>query len=506
MTIAMRALSPNLRIAGRWRAAWTVHSPLAIILAVQALVATLALHNTAFLDEALYSDAGMQIDRSLMGGPPPSENFALYFSGHPYLYPVVAGILSTHGGIELVRLFSTVCMLVVTACVYWIALNCFDRASAVAAAMLFAFQGTTLFLSHFATYDAPCLALLAVATVLAIKVSTASDPAIAVAIGPILLLAVGVKYVALIFVPAVVALMALRTFKYAGWKRMCLHVALTLGAMAVVAVPLYSVINHDFLSGIFFTTANRSVFIKSDPQDLMRIIVTLGGLLWLMSFLGLVLIDSRERLFALGLVGVSFLAPAYHVYTGEIVSLQKHVGFGLFFVAPLAGFAISRLASRSASVRLDRRWIATVVLSLIVFIAGINQAQWYFNSWPSSSSLINAMRTQVRPATDRYLCEDVEVVRYSLDDITSPYQYSGMGYFEYTNSRGQDLTGKAAYTAAISEGHFDLIELSFGSYAGLAYELLPTIQGNQHYHLIAKIPYGDSYGPGYYYIWRKEAD
>lgn len=481
-------------------------SPLAVILTLQTLLGVLTLHNTAFLDEALYIDAGTQLGRALAGGPPARENFAAYFSGHPYLYPLLAGFLNAYGGLETVRCFSTVCMMVVTICVYWITSRCFNHTSAVAASLLFALQGPTLFLSRLATFDALCLALLAVAMVLAVQVSTARDPVAAVAVGPVLLLAVGVKYAALLFVPAIIALMVLRTAVYQGWPRAGLHMSLTLGAMGAIVLLLYKVINEDFLSGMLLTTTNRSAIIitKSSPLTLLGIVLTLGGLLWLLGFIGLLLTGKAERPFMLGLVVASLLAPAYHLYIGESVSLHKHVDFGLFFIAPLAGYAVSSLTGELGPVRLDHRWVAGVILSLIVFISGMSQAQWYFRTWPNSSNLTTAMRTQVHPATGRYLCEDAEVERYALEDVTSPEQYTGLSYFEYTDSQQQHLTGQAAYTAAIAEGHFDLIELSFGQFSSLDNALLPAIQGNHQYHLIAKIPYSDSYGSGYYYIWRKQ--
>lgn len=479
-------------------------SPLAVILTLQSLLAVLTLHNTAFLDEALYIDAGTQIGRALTGGPPAHENFASYFSGHPYLYPLLAGFLNAHGGLETVRWFSTVCMMVVTICVYWITSRSFDHTSAVAASLLFALQGPTLFLSRLATFDALCLALLAVAMVLAVQASTARDPVAAVALGPVLLLAVGVKYAALLFVPAIIAIMALRTIAHRGWGRAFLHVALTLGAMGVIALPLYAAINHDFLSGMLFTTTNRSAIIKSPPLTLLGIVVTLGGLLWLLGFVGVLLTSKAERPYMLGLVAASLLAPAYHVYSGEIVSLHKHMDFGLFFIAPLAGFAVSTLTGEHGLVRLDRRWVAGVILSLIVFITGTSQSQWYFKTWPNSSNLTAAMRTQVRFGTGKYLCEDAEIARYTLEDVTRPEQYTSLSYFEYTNSQQRHLTGQVAYTTAIAESHFDLIELSFGVFSPLDKELLVAIRGNHQYQLIAKIPYSDSYGSGYYYIWRKQ--
>jgi RND superfamily putative drug exporter len=60
----------------------------------------------------------------------------------------------------------------------------------VVAAGLFAFQGPVLFLGHLATYDALCLALLALATVLALSADAAREPVGAMGVGAVLLAAV----------------------------------------------------------------------------------------------------------------------------------------------------------------------------------------------------------------------------------------------------------------------------------------------------------------------------
>ena len=78
------------------------------ILAMQASIALVTLRNSAFQDEGLYLYAGRQIFRHLMGGPPPLEQYAFYFSGYPYLYPVVGGILDMIGGLELARVIPQV--------------------------------------------------------------------------------------------------------------------------------------------------------------------------------------------------------------------------------------------------------------------------------------------------------------------------------------------------------------------------------------------------------------
>ncbi len=506
ITIVMRVpqVLTKPRTAQARAARWTTYAPLLLILALQVAEGALLLRNTAFQDESLYIYAGAQIWHSLMGGPPPPENYAQYFSGYPYEYPLLAGILNGLGGLELVRWFSTLCMVVVTVCVYAIASRLYSRVSGFAAAGLFAFLGPTLFLSRLATFDALCLMLVALSAAVAIQVSEAREPAGAVMLAPLLILAFGAKYAALIFIPLVIGLMAVRTLETRGWGRTLLHVFLTTATTAALAFVLYRSLNHDFLAGLTGSTTNRTPITKDSIFTLLAIIASFGGLVWALGLIGVLFSNKRDRLISLGLLVSALAMPAYHLYTGEAVSLQKHVGFGLFFIAPLAGHALAEMVSRVGAVRLDIRWVAALMLFVVGFVSGITGASWWYHTWPNSTQLVATMRTQVRPVTGHYLCEDMEVVRYYLAGETTSPEYTGLGFFQYTDPNGNLLTGDAAYTAAIASGYFDVVELSLVN-GSLDTTLQTALKANPQYQLIARIPYTNSYGRSYYLIWRKSS-
>src|SRR6266567_5963040 len=122
--------------------------PLPLILLLQAITSLLALRNTAFQDEALYLLAGREILLSWVGKVPYLEPYGLYFSGYPFFYPVIGGILDFLGGLEAARLFSLLCMLIVTTCVYFMTKQFFDCKSALIAAFLFACEGPVSFLGR----------------------------------------------------------------------------------------------------------------------------------------------------------------------------------------------------------------------------------------------------------------------------------------------------------------------------------------------------------------------
>jgi hypothetical protein len=112
-------------------------------------------------------------------------------------------------------------------------------------------------------------------------------------------------------------------------------------------------------------------------------------------------------------------------------------------------------------------------------------------------------KTQVRPASGRYLVEQFEVSRYYSQDDTYNWQWTGLDFFEYTDKQGRYYFGKEAYVKAVNDGYFDLIQLNYGFDAQTAVIIQQAIKYSKKYVLIDKIPYQDSYGSGYFWIWRK---
>ncbi|WP_157936872.1 hypothetical protein [Geodermatophilus chilensis] len=84
-------------------------------------MASLRLSNSAFQDEALYLYHGHWMIDSWLHGADLDSNPSAWFTGAPQLYPVLAALLDGVGGLELARLFSTLCMLSATVAVHWTA-------------------------------------------------------------------------------------------------------------------------------------------------------------------------------------------------------------------------------------------------------------------------------------------------------------------------------------------------------------------------------------------------
>src|SRR5258708_4001676 len=343
---------------------------LPLILAFQALISWLLLQNTAFQDEALYVYAGGQVWRHWLHGLPLLDPYNYYFSGYLYVYPIIAGPLDMVGGLELVRLFSLVCMLMVTACGYYVTKQLFSQKSAVFAAIFLVCQGPVLFLSRLATYDALCLCLLAVGMALAVKASLAQRPWWALGIGPLLVLAFFTKYAGLLFIPSILATLALCTLLRRGWRSMLVRGTLGVLSLAVVGTLAAMVVIHfdpTMLQGIAFTTTNRHTFGVDSRLGLVENVVEMVGLSFSVGLAGLVFSRKKHLLIALLLLGSALLVPAYHIDKAELISLDNHLGYSMFFVLPVAGYALASLSGFRQSFSSRRYWLPRGANFLVLF-------------------------------------------------------------------------------------------------------------------------------------------
>ena len=477
---------------------------LPLILVFQALLSVVLLRNTAFQDEALYLLAGQDIVRGWLHLSNFPVQWAYFLSGYAYFYPVIGGTLAMLGGVGLARMFSLLCMLVANLCVYSMTKYFFDRNSALLASILFAFQAPVLFIGRLATYDSLCLALIALSVILALHASKARSPWAILGIGPLLVLAFLAKFAGLLFIPLPLAILAWCSLQKQGWLKTLLRLGLAVFSLVATSVITYIIIDKGALHAVSASTTSRDVIVKTAPLFLIQYIITLSGLAFALGLLGLALGGRRHLLTGLLLFGSSLLVPAYHIYEGELISLHKHLAFSMFFLMPLAGYAVAHIAGNQHRLSLGRHWLAGLAICLMLFSTGVEQAQTLYGAWAPSTSLVTTMLTQVRLGSGRYLAEDFDVCRYYLQDETDLWQWSSLDFFDYTDKQGHYLAGEDAYKAAIHEGYFAIVELSYGYNAALAVFIGQQLAASGKYELIARIPNSNSYGRGFFWIWRKK--
>jgi putative flippase GtrA len=493
----------------RWALLDSVPWSLVVILAAQATMSLrLMWTNTAFLDEATYLFAGhVEIAHWLHGSAAPA--YATYFSGAPVLYPPLAALAASAGGLIGARLLSMAFMLGATALLWGVATRLFGRWAGFLGAALFAALGPTQFLGAFATYDAMSLFLLTAATWCVVASEDRDDSTLLLIAGAALLaLANATKYASMLFDPTIVALGALAVTRRRGVKAAVGRGGLIAAITVAMDAGLLALGGSPYFTGLLSTTVSRAVggnpasVVLTDASRWIGIACIPAAISVLV-----VLARRRDRVQAaiVGLLAVSgVLAPLNQARIHTTTSLSKHVDFGAWFAAIAAGFLIMQFA------RISRRRWAGAVLALLASAAvlvpaavvGRTQSGYFFQTWPNSSQVTYRLQSLTRQHQGHYLTEDYDVPAYYLQDHVAWWQWSDTWFFAYTPA-GADhtLKGLAAYQAAIQHHYFSLVILDFGDTANTDRAITADIRQAGTYHVIAELPYWDKFGVGQFTVW-----
>ena len=490
------------------RRTWVSRAVLAAILLVQAAL-SLRMSNTAFEDEALYLYSGHLEIAHLLHGAALQGDYASYFSGAPVVYPVLGAAADSIGGLGAARTVSLLAMLATTGLLYSLTRRLFNERVGLCAAVIFSVTESALYLGHLATYDAPALCLLALASWIVVRTAAFRWPVYLLA-APVLTLAVADKYAAALFVPTIVLLSGLAAGPRHGRLALIPPFALAAATGVLLDVALH-VAGYSYLIGIEFTTTDR--FAGTTPTTvLLRDCLQWGALPFALALIGAVAYairpttepgeqiaapGGRLRRVALGvlLTGTALLAPADQIHLHTLTSLQKHIGFGLFFAAPFAGVGLARIVGDHF-----RRAQVGVVIWAAALVLGMTQSNDLFQAWPDATPLIGAMSRYLQPGA-HYLAEVDEVPIYYLRQRADaqPRQFTSTYFISYTAKDGQVLTGQAGFVAAIKAGYFRVIEYDGQVTPGLDTVLARALRADPAYRLAATLPVNG--GQVTYYVW-----
>ena len=462
---------------GRW--------PLAVVLAVQAVLSLrLVWSNTAFQDEGLYLRAGhLEWARWLHGTPIP--DFPSYFSGAPVIYPPVAALADSIGGLAAARILSLCFMLGVTSLLWAATARLYGRRAALLASALFATLGGTQFLGAFATYDAMALFLLALAAWLGIRSAGCPFRArtvLLIAAGVTLAVADAVKYATALFTPVVLIVVAL-----AVWQRrdggVWLSATFTLGcSWLILILGAIAAGGRDYWVGIRTSTLDRP------PSDVAVATILQRAYVWtslilVLAVLGAVLAsrsEVRAKLLPAVLAAAALLAPAAQARLHTTVGLQKHVVFGAWFAAIAAGYAMARLS------RVDPGWGWAAVMALPIaastLFSTMGQADAFYHVWANSAKAVSVLRSVIRTHPGRYLAEDYDVEAYYLRADVSWPRWSSTYYFSYPGA----APGAPSYRSALDSHYFSLVILDFGDTAAIDRQITTDMRHAGGYYVLAR--------------------
>ncbi|MFG2464129.1 ArnT family glycosyltransferase [Streptomyces canus] len=478
------------------------------ILLVQAGL-SLRLTGTAFQDEALYIASGHYELANLLHGTKLPVDFAAYFSGHPKLYPVLAGAVDSQFGLAGVRVVSLLFMLGATTLLYSLTRRLFNLRAALGAAALFSVLQSTMVLGNFATYDAAAIFLLGLSAWAVVRTDRMKAMAVLLAAPPAAL-AFGVKYASGLYLPTLVVLAVITAHRHRGVRALGRGVVLGTGIVVLLGIGYYF---SGPLGGISSTTTDRAKGTDT-AATMLQHSAEWGGLVFLAALGGTIAYVLRARMgempwiggetsgrwrrAALGLLltGTALLAPAYQIHLHTEISLYKHVGFGLFFAAPLAGLGMARLVGPHF-----RHPQLGILLYVVTLVFGMVQAQRAY-SFPDSTQMTSYLRTVV-DKKGTYLAEEQEVPAYYLRDKTNWTQWQNSYFMDYRGKDGKQYTGPDAFRQAVRDGKFDAIVMH-GDVSPVTYEAVKEgLKNNSHYRLAAVFPYTTSSGEHAYRIWVK---
>jgi hypothetical protein len=461
------------------RAAW----PLLAVLAVQAaLSASMVRTRTAFGDEALYLSAGhLEWSHWLHGAQIPA--YPTWFSGAPVIYPPVGAIAGSLGGLAAARLLSLIVMLGVTSFAWGTANRLLgDRRVSFFAAALFAVLAPTLHLGAFATYDAPALLFLAMATWCAAGARN-GRPAIRriAAAGILLALANATKYATVLYDPTVLGVAIVSSWPEAGGKVALRRTAFLAGTTAAVLAVLLALGGPGYLTGIRVTTTGRAhgtaaaSLVFADAWSWTAVVLV-------PAVIAAVACAVRRRwpqALLLAVLALSaLLAPADQARIQTTTSLNKHVDFGAWFAAIAAGYLLSRLSRRRVVL------VALLAALIPVTSAGAAQADAMID-WPDVTGLVKV----VRPMTGHgghFLVETTDVLLYYLPWTT---------WRQWSNTQDANLE---YYQRALARHYFSVVILSFNQTPSADYAISLDMATAGGYQLAAKVRSGTTV----FYVWQ----
>jgi Dolichyl-phosphate-mannose-protein mannosyltransferase len=504
---------------------WGVPSgwPLLPVLVVQTLLSLRLLGaDTAFQDEGLNLWAGhLQWANWLHGTAIPP--FPYYFSGAPVIYPPLGALADHAGGLVGARALSLVFMLGATTLLWSAARRRYGRRAAFFAAALFAVLGPTLHLGAFATFDAPSLFLVALASWCVLR---AGDQGAVmghmVAAGGALALANATSYSTVLFDVLVLVLAGLAAFPAPGGRVALQRVGVLLAAVVVCLAVGLLIGGGSYLHG-FTQTILTPVAHTDSALSVLSSTWYWAGILVVLAVSGVIISAVRRQgragtwLLAV-LAAAAILGPAEQAWLHTAALLNEHVGVGAWFAAIAAGYAADRFVAAVPPGR-ERGLTSAACVVALAFPVYLGAAQsWAFaTSWPNATAFIAVLRPLADHGSGRLLVEDPSVAKYYLS--------SGREWRRWSSTRNITLpsgasTGNAAATSGIlaagdagtftnyiAHGYFAYVALNFTDTAALDHGLATELHRNPGYRTVSVVPYGSEVKPvglGTYVIWKYE--
>lgn len=483
--------------------------PLCLVLLLQAVLSLrLVWANTAFEDEALYLWAGhLEWAHWLHGTPIP--DFATYFSGSPVVYPPLGAVADSVGGLAGARILSLLFLLGATCLLWDVTRARYGGRAALLAAALFAGLASTQFLGAFATYDAMALTLLALATWLVTRANGRfSEPMLALA-SLAMVTADAAKYAAALWNPVIIALAVLLAQRGGLAQRAFRGARMVIYAALIIVLALRGD-SQSYLTGILLTTVARPPG-HSNSIGVLYIAAKWVGTVAFAAAIGIAVVFVRHkgwpaRLIALALAVAVLLAPADQAHIHTVVSLFKHVDYGAWFAAPVAGYALAALSAAVPPVKQEAALLVGVAAISVSSVLGFPLATRQYHAWPDTKSFIAALEPVLKENQGLVVAnEETSVIDYYLSGPSASHPFTSSFYFAFTNPQTHvRLHGDPAYAEAVKDQYFAVIALPFNAELKTDDSIQQAINRYGGYKLVKTLPYHITGLTSSFRIWVRE--
>jgi glycosyltransferase involved in cell wall biosynthesis/putative flippase GtrA len=364
--------------------------PLMAICAVQAALSlTLVWSNTAYTDEAAYLWAGrLELAHWMHGTSWPSVYAYRNFPGSPVLYPPLGALANSIGGLAGARILSLLFMLMATVLLYLTASRLIGRTGALFAAALWALSEPALRLT-FATIDPLSVLLTALSAWLIVQAGYRHRRGEFIAAAAVALALANMSAYSGIVIDPVVIAFAFLTWRTRMPRQQSLSSTAWLAGAWLVAFGLLMTASRSW-PGL-----SATVFV-SDPAGYQSASSALSEI-WTYSALviGLALIgtlatlrtEKRKHVALLGgLSFAAFMAMQFHDQTPS--TIDKHLAYGIWFAAIVAGYACSRFIRWLPGARKPLAALCCTAAFLYPAVVSWQAAWQRYHSWPNSSQFI----------------------------------------------------------------------------------------------------------------------
>ena len=367
-----------------------LHPVMAICAVQAALSLTLVWSNTAYIDEANYLWIGrLEIAHWLHGTSWPSAYVYRTLSGSPDLYPPIGALANGVGGLSGARILSLIFMLIATVLLYLTASRLIGRTGALFAAALWAFSEPAMRLT-FATFDPLSVLLTTLASWLVVQAGYRRRRGEFIAAAAVALALANVTaYSGIVIDPVVIA------FAFLAWRtRMPPQQSLSCtawftGAWAL-SFGLLMTASHSW-SGLASTVFTPNTAGYQSVSAILGEIWGYSALIIGLALIGALVTLQSENRNHIALVGGlcfgAFMVMQFYNQTSS--TIDKHLAYGIWFAAIVAGYACSKFIRWLPGGRRPLAALCCAVAFIYPAIASWQTAWQRYHAWPDSSEFIS---------------------------------------------------------------------------------------------------------------------